>query len=174
VALANGVVLAVIDGLGHGREAAVAARVAADTLEQHAGETLEEALKLCHAAMRRTRGAVISIASFDTTNAMLSWTGVGNVDGTLFRTSPAATPAREALLLRGGVVGFTLPPVKTARLPLFPGDTLVLATDGISSGFKNESICDLPVQEVADTLLDQYGKATDDALVLVARYVGAP
>ncbi len=37
--------------------------------------------------------------------------------------------ARETLLLRGGVVGDRLPPLRAAGLPLAPGDTLVLATD---------------------------------------------
>jgi negative regulator of sigma-B (phosphoserine phosphatase) len=173
VPVASGVAVAVIDGLGHGSEAAEAARVAAATLTTHAEKSLADVLQRCHEALRRTRGAVISAASFDTALATLSWTGVGNVDGMLYRGSPEAKPAREALLLRGGVVGFSLPPLRVSELAVSPGDTLVLATDGISSGFKHESMCDRPVQDVADGLLDRYGKPNDDALVLVARYCGA-
>lgn len=172
--VAEGLAVAVIDGLGHGHEAAVAANAAAQTLTQHADKPVDNALKLCHEALRRTRGAVISAAVFDTRLATLSWTGVGNVEGLLFRAAPEASPPREALLLRGGVVGYSLPSLRVSKLDIYPGDTLVFATDGISGAFKTEAMCSEPVQDVADALLNRYGKATDDALVLVARYSGAP
>jgi len=53
-----------------------------------------------------------------------------------------------------------------------PGDTLVLATDGIQSGFADELAVDASPQQLADQILARSGKSTDDALVLVARYVG--
>jgi len=170
----NGAAVAVVDGLGHGSEAAAAARSAAATFTTHADKPVVEVLQHCHTALRRTRGAVISVASFHPRLGVMDWTGVGNVDGVLYRASPEAEPTREALLLRGGVVGFSLPPLRSSQLKVFPGDTLVFVTDGISSGFKHEQMSDYPVQEIADQLLHQYGKASDDALVLVARYKGLP
>src|SRR5437773_3562494 len=61
----GGALVAVIDGLGHGNAAARSAEVAVATLRQHARETPSAVLEHCHAAMRNTRGAAISLASFD-------------------------------------------------------------------------------------------------------------
>jgi hypothetical protein len=49
---------------------------------------------------------------------------------------------------------------------------LVLATDGIGSDFHGEMPLGGRPQDAADYILGRYGKKTDDALVLVARYVG--
>lgn len=168
----TGVLVAALDGAGHGPEAAIAARAAADVLASSPGDILTDIIANCHQALRRTRGAAISLASFDAAQDTMSWIGVGNVEGTLF---PAAAPPgrqRESLLLRGGVVGFRLPPLRAASLPIVIGDTLVFATDGVSGGFSHMPLPDWPVGDIAADILGRYEKQTDDALVVVARYVG--
>jgi len=62
--------------------------------------------------------------------------------------------------------------VQAAVIPVNAGDTLVLATDGIASGFLSDVSSRDEPQRLADHILDRYGKGTDDALVLVARYLG--
>jgi hypothetical protein len=93
----GGALVAAIDGLGHGTEAAEAAAIAAATLRAHPDRRVSELLVECHQALRRTRGAAISIASFDAARDTMTWTGVGNVEGTLLRVSPVA---RRRLRLR--------------------------------------------------------------------------
>jgi len=79
----------------------------------------------------------------------------------------------ETLLLRGGIVGIQLPPLFASIIPVMPGDTLIFVTDGITPGFAEKlNLRDSP-QELADCILTQHGKGTDDALVLIARY-GTP
>jgi phosphoserine phosphatase RsbX len=168
---AGGVLVAAIDGLGHGPEAALASRLAAATLNEHLGESVTALMAHCHAALQRTRGAVLSLASIEPDGREMTWLGVGNVDGTLYRASGARTP-RESLHHRGGVVGYQLPPLRAATLTLAPGDTLVFATDGIASTFTSESPLGWHPQDAADHILRAYGKDTDDALVVVARTVG--
>jgi len=53
-----------------------------------------------------------------------------------------------------------------------PGDRLVLATDGIRSGFADGLSLEASPQHLADHVLTHFSKGTDDALVLVARYQG--
>jgi serine/threonine protein phosphatase PrpC len=166
------VVTAVADGLGHGAEAAVAAKGAASVLTRHPGAAPDDLMRHCHEELRRTRGAVLSVASFDTTDDSMTWLGVGNVEGILVRNDDAAQPKRHALLLRSGVVGYRLPPLRSESLRVFPGDRLILATDGISSDFCSEFPFGRTPQELADYLLERYGKVTDDALVLVVGYLG--
>jgi len=167
-----GLLVAAIDGLGHGPEAAVAARAAAAVLEHCAGQPVDEAMRRCHEALRRTRGAALSLASLDLAGGTLAWLGVGNVDGALFRANRIANPVKESLLQRGGVVGFQLPTLRATVHDLSPGDTLVLATDGIGSRFAEETVTERGLQEAAETILARHGKPTDDALVLVVRYMG--
>lgn len=87
-------------------------------------------------------------------------------------SSCRSVPAREYLLLRGGVVGYQLPPLHASTIPVARGDTLILATDGIRSGFAEGLDLGEPPQRIADHILAQHGKSTDDALVLVGRYIG--
>jgi phosphoserine phosphatase RsbX len=167
-----GALLAVIDGLGHGSEAAAAARVAQSTLRLHREEPVLDLMQRCHADLRKTRGAVLSIAAIDAAQGLLTWLGVGNVEGILFRAPGSAVQARDSLLLRGGVVGYQLPPLRPVTLPVFRNDTLILATDGIKGQFCEESPNDRSPREIADTIIYRFARATDDALVLVARYLG--
>jgi hypothetical protein len=102
----------------------------------------------------------------------MTWLSVGNVEGVLFRDDPTAEPARESLMLRGGVVGWQLPPMRPATLPVAAGDILILATDGIASSFSSRPPGGLPAPAIADRILAQWGKPSDDALVLVLRYLG--
>jgi hypothetical protein len=167
-----GALIAVIDGLGHGPEAATAARAAAASLRQSPSDPLIELVQRCHVALQKTRGVVMSLASIDAGADRLTWLGVGNVDGTLYRADRSARPARESLSLRGGVVGYQLPPLRVASFPILAGDTVVLATDGIRGGFHDEWPCGRDPQETADDIVARYCKATDDALILVAHYTG--
>ncbi len=168
-----GVLVGLVDGLGHGPEAAAAAREAIRLLEAHAGEPVLDLVERCHEALRHTRGAVMSLASFDARVASITWIGVGNVEGILLRAPGAAAPSRESIALRGGIVGYRLPPLTAATLCVSPGDTLVMASDGIRSGFVAHLAARDDPQEMAESILARYARGSDDALVLVARYVGA-
>lgn len=168
----GGALVAAIDGLGHGPEAAVAARHAAAALEENAAQPVTELLMRCHEKLRGTRGAVITLASFSVRESTMSWVGVGNIEGTLLRVDPGEGRPRESVMLVGGVPGHQLPSIRANELSVSPGDTLVLATDGVRGGYLDlMDLTDSP-QKLADQLLADYGKATDDALVLVARYMG--
>jgi len=168
----NGVLVAVIDGLGHGDEAAAAAKTALAALERYAHEPVISTVRRCHEGLWGTRGAVISLAAFNTLDGTMTWLSVGNVEGMLLRADPNARPAYEALLLRGGVVGGQLPLLSASIVPVMWGDTLILATDGIRSDFPQGLSLRDPPQQIADGILARHAKGTDDALVLVARYLG--
>jgi hypothetical protein len=168
----GGVLIAVVDGLGHGPEAAHSASLAISTLEAHAAKTVSSLVSLCHDRLRGSRGVAITLASLSSRDSTMTWLGVANVEGVLLRADSRATSPREYVVQRGGVVGAQLPPLRPSMVALSPGDTLILATDGIRSGFLERlRVSDAP-QRVADHILATRGKSTDDALVLVARYVG--
>jgi serine phosphatase RsbU (regulator of sigma subunit) len=111
----------------------------------------------------------MSLALMQPAASRLAWLSIGNVSGLLLRADRSATPAREHLLLRGGVVGYRIPPLRTFNERLDPGDTLLLVSDGIRSGFVEELPLALPPQQLADHILAHHNRQTDDATVLVAR-----
>lgn len=166
------VLIAALDGLGHGPEAAFASRIAAATLRDNLGEPATVLMERCHAALLKTRGAVLSLALIESQGREMTWLGVGNVDGSLYHADANSSPPRESLPHRGGVVGYQLPPLRANTIPLAPGDTLVFATDGIANTFTSESPIGWHPQDAADYILRKYAKDNDDALVLVARNIG--
>src|SRR5713101_7374860 len=168
----HGALLAAIDGLGHGEEAAAAANMSVNVLQASDNESLISLLKRCHERLRSTRGVVISLAGFNAVDDTMSWVGVGNVEGVLLRADPAVSPSSESLVLRSGMVGSRLPLVQAAIVPLMRGDTLIFATDGVRTEFAQHLLLDDGPQQLADRILAHYATGTDDALVLVGRYVG--
>ncbi len=168
----DGALLAVIDGLGHGEEAAAAARIAEKSLSRCPQTPLDSLLERCHESLHQTRGVVMSVATINAREGTLNWVAVGNVGGNLFSANPSAERRAKSLVLRGGVVGIRLPPLQVTALPIEAGDTLVLATDGVGGEFSPSVYSGGEPQLIAERLLARHAKGTDDALVLVARYRG--
>lgn len=168
VELPHGALVAVIDALGHGPEAAVAARVASSVLKAGAGMPLAELMRGCHQALHGTRGVVMSAASFDSYASIVTWVGVGNVEGILLR----GQDVMAAIIPTGGVLGHRLPSLRIASVPLVPGDTLIMVTDGIRSGFLDDLDTAEGLPELVSGILRRHCRASDDALAFCARYRG--
>jgi len=167
----DGLLVAAIDGLGHGQDAAAASKVAAETMFAFASQSVISVVRQCHEHLHGTRGVVMSLASFGVKNNMMTWLGVGNVEGYVIRADPRIHD-RPCILMRGGVVGHSLPPLHDETLTINPGDTLVMATDGIKSGFSGAlNPADSP-QIIADNVITHFARETDDAMVIVVRWLG--
>ena len=168
VPTAAGALVGLIDGLGHGPEAADAAERCADVVRQHAETEAQELLQACHEALVQTRGVVMTVAWFDLEHARLSWAGVGNVDARLVRQGPGLR--EDVALVFGGVLGYRMPNVRTASMPLERGDLLVMITDGIDSAISPGLAGGGAAQTMADRIFAMHGRGSDDALVVVVRY----
>jgi negative regulator of sigma-B (phosphoserine phosphatase) len=164
--------LAVVDGLGHGPEAAAASRLAARVLISDASLEPAELMQRCHQALRGSRGAAMLIVSLLFAPSRFSWAGVGNVEGFRVRRTSGVGNGREALISAGGVVGYLLPTQRRRDASLEPGDLFVLASDGISPGFMEALTSTGEADDIAQAILAAHARPTDDALVLVARYDG--
>ena len=169
---AGGVLVAAVDGLGHGVEAELASTAAARVLEAEPGAPVDELVVRCHARLRVTRGAVMTVSRFEAAGR-LTWVAVGNVEGHLLRAANQPSTRRDAVIALGGIVGYRLPALRPRTIDLHAGDTLVLATDGIRPGFDSAASQPRPVQELADEILARFATGRDDACVVVARYRGA-
>ena len=167
------ILIAVVDGLGHGREAVRAALGAVRTIEASTECAPETLVRDCHEALRTTRGVVMSMATIDTSRGTLTWVGVGNVAGVLFSGAAGfAFTARTQLVQGAGVVGHSLPPLFPATMSVASGDTLVFATDGVTEDFEQVVWRGMAAQPLAERILSKHGTMTDDALVCVVRVRG--
>ena len=164
--------IAVSDGLGHGREAAEASEAAMAVLGAHAEESVISLIRRCHQALTRTRGVALTLASFNSCDQTMTWIGVGNVESVLLRPDYTYPLDKEDLLLRPGVVGYQLPPLRASILSVSSGDLLVIATDGVRADFVKGLFLKDPPQKSAETILSHCKKGNDDALVFAARCFG--
>ena len=151
--------IAVMDGLGHGPEAHRAATAAIAAIAEIPDAPLRSLFEHCNGALRRTRGVVMTIASI-ADDGQMEWMGVGNVEAIVVRS---AAPYRR-------VVGYRMPPLYPGGTHLDAGDVLVMATDGIQSGFARSVDPTLSPEIIASRILEEHSRGYDDALVVVARY----
>lgn len=126
----------VVDGLGHGVEAAQARQAALELMEQQPALDSAGLLREIDIGLRVTRGAAAAIVQIDGWARQLSFAGMGNVSGRLFRPG-----ADQTLMSRPGILGVGQGLGVTARPRLhrvvsadwLAPATLVLHTDGITS-----------------------------------------
>jgi serine phosphatase RsbU (regulator of sigma subunit) len=164
----------VMDGLGHGPAAAVAALRALDALTQARAERVEVLVQLCHRVLAGTRGAAMTLARVDYADNTLTWTGVGNVTANLVAKDAAGIHIRSSVRLAAGIVGYRIPEITPAQvISMHTGDLLVLATDGITEDHLDHIDFAASATVIADEILSKYAKDSDDAMVLAARHRGA-
>jgi anti-sigma regulatory factor (Ser/Thr protein kinase)/serine/threonine protein phosphatase PrpC len=159
--------LAVIDGLGHGRGANEAARAAVETLEQWQGEPLEELVWGVHESLRATRGAVMGAVVIGRSRESFTYVGVGNVEVRLLGSTAPGRPVPS-----NGTLGARLSNVRVWPHRLDEGTTLVLASDGVSATWDINAYPGLAAkspQMLAGVLLRDFSRNSDDATVLVYR-----
>ena len=166
----KGTLIAVVDGLGHGQDAASAAHAAVGALDRYSREPLIELVRRCHDALVGLRGVVLGLAYLDPQAATMAWLGVGNVGGVLLRADLGNRPSRITLVPNAGFIGAEQAHPTTRSVPLALGDTVILYSDGIKDGFAESLVLSNTPQEIADFVITRHAKGNDDALVLVARY----
>lgn len=169
----GGVLLAVVDALGHGSEAEYAARLAVAALGPRRDLPLEELLKECHRGLNKTRGVAAALASIDFRKSVMHWIAIGNVEGVLVRGS-GAKARRHSIIQHGGIVGYRMPKLPPSEaFKLEEGDRLCFATDGVRSGFAEVITMKDKLPDLAARVLEKFEDVRDDALVLIAEHGGA-
>jgi negative regulator of sigma-B (phosphoserine phosphatase) len=162
--------VAVVDGVGHGPAASHAAEAAIRALRDGPWLDVTALAERCHEALRATRGAAIGLAVFHHAGTV-TWLGVGNITGRLVSGGAPAGAGGHWLASLSGIAGDDLPRLRAETIPVRRGDVFILATDGIDGAFAEHVAARGSCEEIAHRTLQDFGRATDDALVLVARYL---
>jgi hypothetical protein len=161
-ATATGLLLALVDALGHGPAAAEAAMLAVEAIRAHVNEAPIAIIQHCHQRLLRSRGAAISVIRIER-DGTGRFAGVGNVRARLFPESVKA----PALIGVAGVVGHRLRTMRETQFAMALDGVGIVHSDGVSSRIDPFSHLGNTVQSTADGLLTAYGGETDDACVLV-------
>jgi anti-sigma regulatory factor (Ser/Thr protein kinase) len=158
----------VVDGLGHGPLAFVAAKEGLLAFREHASERPESILQAMHQQLRATRGAVAAVAEIDWVRRELRYAGVGNIAGALEPVEGKAS----SLVSRAGIVGHSARHVREFTYPWWDHGLLILHSDGLSSHWALEPYPGLTRKDpslIAGVLYRDFARRLDDVVVLVAR-----
>jgi anti-sigma regulatory factor (Ser/Thr protein kinase) len=167
----NGRTLAiVVDGLGHGPQAATAAQEALRAFRTHAARGPAEVIGQAHAALRSTRGAAMAVAEVDPGRRLLRFAGIGNVAGTV--VGPGGP---HGLVSHNGTVGHAVRKVQEFEHEWGPGALLILHSDGVATHWRLDRYPGLIGRHptlIAGVLYRDFRRGRDDATVLVLREEG--
>lgn len=162
-------IISVVDGLGHGPHAHVAAERAVETLSHHLELRPTEQIRAMHTELKKTRGAVITTAVVDELNNQVSYAGVGNISMKIL--SPGRVHTCNAY---NGIVGHIMPTALNEHHRSWDkkNDLLVMHSDGLSARWdigKYPRILQHHDLILCAALLKDVGRGNDDSTVLVAR-----
>jgi anti-sigma regulatory factor (Ser/Thr protein kinase) len=164
---ADGPIIMVADGLGHGPEAAAAAAAAVRVLRERSPATPAELLRDVHAALRSTRGAAVAIARLDPARREITYAGVGNIAGTV-----VSGHETRSMVSHNGTVGHELRKVQEFVYP-WPEHALVLMhSDGLQTHWRLDRYSGVIARHpaiVAGLLYRDFNRGRDDVTVLGIR-----
>jgi len=167
----SGFLAAVSDGLGHGPEAREASSKAVAVTAENSHLGLREIVDVLNSELTGTRGCVLAIVRYNSDDRLLQCLSAGDVRAQLYHSRDAHffTPTPF-------VVGDRKLPARRPRIeemPVAPGSVLTMFTDGLESRTSIKGQLDLlrrPSLVIAQHLLENHSRGTDDALVFVARF----
>jgi hypothetical protein len=159
----------VVDGLGHGHEAAVAAEVAVQTFRRHAERTAPDVIGLVHAALKPTRGAAVALAELDERAGKLRYCAIGNISALIGH----ASGEEHHLISLPGIAGHVARRVQTFTYDWRRGDLLVMHSDGVGTHWSLAGYAGLRAHRpdvIAGVLYRDHRRGTDDATAVVTRH----
>ena len=163
----NSCFFALIDVLGHGKDAHQVAILAENYLLDNHRRDLVDMMKGLHLHLKGTRGAVAALCRLSLADGKMQCVGIGNITTRLYGTAPGS------LVPRDGVIGYTMPTPKVQHAKLYPGDVIILSSDGVKEHFDPVFYPDLlkgSARKIASCLIELLGKKNDDASCIVLRY----
>lgn len=153
------------DGLGHGPDAAKAARASVQAF-QRGGEAMEQKTASIHAALRATRGAALALALIPLSPGQVRFVGVGNIAASI-RT----TEGTKNLVSANGIVGHQMPGYREYTYDWPPGAMMIMHSDGLKSqwALDEPGLMQRHASIIAAVLIRDFSRERDDAAVLVVR-----
>ncbi len=161
--------LLVVDGLGHGWEAAEAAQEAAVAFRKRAQSAPGEILASIHEALRKTRGAVAAVTEIRPREGTLVYAGVGNISAVILRNGTS-----RSLVSHNGTLGVATSRIQEFKSEWHPDAVFVVHSDGLQSRWdlSSSSYPGLLARHpalIGAALLRDFRRQRDDASVVVVK-----
>ena len=157
----------VVDGLGHGPEAALAADEAVRVVRERADAGPAELVQAAHLALRATRGAAMAVAAVQPAAGAVLFAGIGNVSAAVHAGGGA-----RGLASHNGTVGHAMRSVQEYRVDWPRDASLVMHTDGVNTRWRLDAYPGIVRHDpvlLAGVLYRDAARGRDDATVVVAR-----
>jgi phosphoserine phosphatase RsbX len=159
--------VAVVDGLGHGAEASVAALAAVRAIRDGSGLAVVEILMRCNQALQATRGAAVGVLKLGPDGGG-EFCGVGNIE---VQNLEGRTPG---LFCLAGIVGHKVRTLRAMPFTMQPGDIYCLHSDGVSARGNLRGCLPGTPAAVARRIVEEWGRHHDDATAVVLGFGAGP
>lgn len=159
----DGLLLAIIDVLGHGPEAHAAGLEVVAMLESLAHGGPAQRVATLHRQLSGSRGCALGLCHVRDADGQLDYVGVGNT--VIRRFGQEET----RLVSFDGVLGQNMRTPRVQSMTLATGDRLLMYTDGVSDRFSLNDYPSLLHHDpdlIARNVVERYGKHYDDAACL--------
>lgn len=156
------------DGLGHGKEAAMAVNAAIDAFKTCTEESAVETIRTIHSAVRKTRGLVATAAIYDLKQKTWRICGVGNIATRLMNGIET-----KNCMAYNGIIGYNMPTtMKDHEVPADSGQVLFLCSDGIKTRWDHiryPAILKYDLSVFASLVFKDFARFTDDMSLAAIR-----
>lgn len=160
--------LMMVDGLGHGTEAAVAAREALALFAKWGGEPPAELVQRLHLGLRHTRGGAVAVARVQWASHTIAFAGLGNIAAAVVAPDGSA----RRMVSHNGTAGHNARKIQAFDYPFGPQSLLVMHTDGMGGHWSLQGYPGLARAHpalVAGVLYRDQARGRDDTTVVVTR-----
>jgi negative regulator of sigma-B (phosphoserine phosphatase) len=152
--------IAIVDGLGHGRGAEeVAVMTVQELTAVSLGLPVRQIMEKVHDRLRGSRGVAATVCVI--TDGKLEACAVGNVE---LRCTEVQLP----FMFSPGILGVRVQKYRVCEGKLQPGTRLVMFSDGISTRTRLEDFRKLRPAEACAKIIEGHRRYEDDATVLIA------
>jgi anti-sigma regulatory factor (Ser/Thr protein kinase) len=158
-----------VDGLGHGPSAALAAQEAVRIFQVHRSQEPAEIVESTHRAIRSTRGAALAIARLDLAKGELRYAGVGNICGVVLDRRTGET---TSMVSHNGTVGYAIRKIQSYDYTWTEDSFLLMHSDGLTTHWNLDRYPGISQRHpslAAGLLYRDHKRGRDDVTVLVAR-----
>ena len=161
------ILCAVVDGLGHGPQAAKASMLAIESLREHRTSSLTEQVEFAHGALRSTRGAALGVAQILPDQGIVKFVGIGNIMAAVQHHGTVRN-----MVSQNGILGHQVRRVTEFQYPWSESDLLVMCSDGITTHWDMNQYAGLTSRDpslIAATLYRDFTRGRDDTTVIATK-----
>ncbi|MCE3282943.1 MAG: putative anti-sigma regulatory factor, serine/threonine protein kinase [Chitinophagaceae bacterium] len=156
------------DGLGHGKEAAIAVHAATDAFLTCKETSAAETIRNLHLHVKKTRGLVGAVANYQEKRSGWNVCGVGNISIRFINGIEQRT-----LMSYNGIIGYNIPTsLKDHEVVADEIQLLIMCSDGIRTKWdlwKYPGILKYDLSIVAAVLFKDFARNTDDMSIVIVR-----